>query len=76
MWTEADRRFLRSMRIDGGEGPPPLTRFVVEPGTTDGEFHVVDRRKRFADHVFGTGWTDPRAAAEDFARQMNDTHPE
>jgi len=47
---------------------------VVEPGVIDGEFHVVDREKRFRDHIFGKGWKNRRASAEDFAEQMNRKH--
>lgn len=75
-WAEDDRAFLRSLRIEANEpAPTPSHRFVVEPGVIDGEFHVVDRQKRSKDHIFGPpAWKQPREAAEDFARQMNEKH--
>lgn len=73
-WSLTDRRFLRSLRVKAGEPPPPSKRFVVEPGIVDGEFHVVDRQKRFRDYILGSGFQDARSAAEEYARQMNDTH--
>lgn len=73
-WSTNDEGFLRSLRITADEPAPSSPRFVVEPGVIDGEFHVVDREKRFKDHIFGKGWKNRRVNAEDFARQMNEKH--
>lgn len=78
-WWVSDQRFLRSMRIVADAPAPPLPRFVVEPGANDGEFLVVDRvaRGRYAGAttVFTPRcFQDPRAAAEDVARQMNEKY--
>lgn len=73
-WTGSDRRFLRSLRIVADEPAPASPRFVVEPGVNDGEHHVVDRKRRVPDHIFGKEWKNTRAAAEDFARQLNEKY--
>lgn len=78
-WSIADKRFLRALRIVADAPAPPLPRFVVEPGMNAGEFVLVDRvgRGRYAGAttVFTpASFPDPRAAAEDVARQMNEKH--
>lgn len=78
-WSVEDAKFLRSLRIVADEPAPPSPRFVVEPGKNAGEFQVVDRLKRSGDHVFtkkAFKGQNLRAAAEDFARQMNEKHGE
>lgn len=78
-WTLTDRRFLRSLRIVADAPAPPSPRFVVEPWMNPGEFVLVDRvglgRSAGAMTVFTpSSFKDPRAAAEDVARQMNEKH--
>lgn len=78
-WSVSDKRFLRSMRIVADAPAPPLPRFVVEPGMNEGEFVLVDRHGRgryaAATTVFTpASFQDPRAAAEDVARQMNEKY--
>lgn len=74
-WSVTDRRFLRSLRVVADAPAPPSPRFVVEPGVIDGECQVVDREGRFSAHIFGPkAFRDPKTAAEDFARQMNEKH--
>lgn len=74
-WSINDSRFLRSLRIVADEPPTPSLRFVVEPGKVDGEFNVRDQLGRFSDHVFTPkNFKDTKAAAEDFARQLNEKH--
>lgn len=75
MWTKADERFLRSMRIVAADAPPALPRFRVEQSAIEGEYTVIDSLRHFkAAFDFGTDWQDPRAAAEDLARQLNEKH--
>lgn len=75
MWTKADEKVLRSMRIEATDPPAPLPRFRVEPSEVEGEYQVVDSLRHFKPAFdFGTDWTDPRAAAEDLARQLNEKH--
>lgn len=75
-WSVNDRRLLRWLRIEAGE-PTPVSRFYVQPGSIDGEFDVIDREKKSRPHVFTPkAFKDVRAAAEDFARQMNERHAE
>lgn len=78
-WWKSDQEFLRSLRIVADDPAPPLPRFVVEPGVNEGEFLVIDRvaRSRYAGAttVFTPRcFKDPRAAAEDVARQMNEKY--
>lgn len=75
-WSLNDKRFLRSLRIVADAPAPPSPRFVVEPGTVDGEYHVVDRLKRFNDYIVNKSYKDPKAAANEYARQMNAKHAE
>jgi hypothetical protein len=76
MWTEADRRLLRSMRIECDAPPPPLPplpRFRAVPTGLTGWYRVVDGVRPMLD--FGPeNFRDPRAAAEDSARQLNERH--
>lgn len=78
MWTEADRRFLRSLRIAADDLPPPLLplpRFRAVPTALTGWYRVVDGLRRRPVWDFGPeNFADPRAAAEDAARQMNERH--
>ena len=75
MWSTNDKRFLRSLRIEQDEPAPPSPRFVVEPGVNDGDFVVVDRKRRTTAIVFTPrAFRDPRPAAEDLARQLNEKH--
>ena len=79
MWSKTDARFLHSLRIVADAPAPPLPRFVVEPGVNAGEYILVDRvgRGRYAGAatVFTpSSFADPRAAAEDVARQMNEKY--
>lgn len=75
MWTEDDKRFLRSMRIKADAPPtalPPLPRYRAVPTALAGWYRVVDGRRRRPVEDFGPeNFKDPRAAAEDVARQMN-----
>lgn len=76
MWSTSDKRFLRSMgiAIDAPPTPlPPLPRFYVVPTALPGWYRVMDWRRRKPMCDFGPEhFKDPRAAAEDYARQMND----
>lgn len=69
-WSRDDRAFLRSLRIAAADPPPPLPRFRVEPSDVAGWQY---RRLR---SVVGLceAFPDPRAAAEDLARQLNEEH--
>lgn len=78
-WWVSDAQFLRSLRIVADAPAPPLPRFVVEPGAHEGEFLVIDRyaRSRYAGAatVFTPAcFKNPRAAADDVARQMNEKY--
>ena len=78
-WTVDDRRFMRSLRIVADDPAPPLPRFVVEPGMNVGEYILIDRyaRGRYAGGatVFTPkSFENPRAAADDVARQMNEKY--
>jgi len=74
-WTKADATFLRSLRVAWSGPPPPLPRFRVEPSAVDDEgYRVIDTWRKFRS-VVECGpkeFKDPRAAAEDVARQMNE----
>lgn len=76
MLTESDRRFLRSLRITADDMPAPLPRlprFRAVPTAVRGWYRVVDGVRRKAVEDFGPeNFKDPRAAAEDVARQMNE----
>lgn len=76
MFTESDRRFLRSLRIRADAMPPPLPRlprFRAVPTAVSGWYRVIDGVRRRAVEDFGPeNFKDPRAAAEDVARQMNE----
>lgn len=75
MWTKADERFLRTLRIESTHPPAPLPRFRVEPSDVEGEYRVVDALRQYRPTFdFGTDWKDPRAAAEDLAAQLNEKH--
>lgn len=78
MWTNDDRRFLRSLRIAADQPPPslpPLPRFRVVPTPMKGWYRILDGGRRRAVLDFGPEhFCDPRAAAEDYARQLNDQH--
>lgn len=75
MWTKADEKYLRSMRVVATDPPAPLPRFRVEPSDVEGWYRVVDALRKFKPAFdFGTDWRDPRAAAEDLARQLNEKH--
>jgi len=57
------------------EPAPPSPRFVVEPGKVPGEYNMVDRLRRSRVTVFTpSAFKNPRAAAEDVARQMNEKY--
>lgn len=74
MWTQVDLRFLRSLRIES-DAIAPLGRFRVEPSDVEGEYRVIDSLRKYrAAFDFGTDWQDPRGAAEDLARQLNEKH--
>jgi len=76
MWTLADQKFLRSLRITPDAQPPPLPRFRVEAGTVDGEYHVIDQLRKYrVAFVFGVEWKGKaRAAAEQLAGELNEKH--
>ncbi len=76
MWTVNDRRFLKSLRIEPDEPPPAPRRYHAEPGVIEGEYVIVDKgRKPFGiRHMRLTNFPDPRAAAADIARQLNEEH--
>ena len=75
MWTKADETFLRRMRIAPVDPPTPLPRFRVEPAEIDGWYRVIDAVRSFeTKSEFGPPFKDPRAAAEDLARQLNEKH--
>ena len=80
MWTENDKRFLRSLRITSDQPPtplPPLPRFRAVPTAMTGWYRVVDGKRRRPMVDFGPeNFSDPMAAAEDTARQMNKRHPD
>lgn len=76
MWTKKDQAFLRSLGIQAGDPPPalpPLPRFRVVPIAMKGWYRIVDgvRRRPFLDFS-PEHFPDPRAAAEDDARQQNE----
>lgn len=74
-WSINDKRFLRSLRIVADAPAPASPRFVVMAGKHAGEYNVVDRLNRCADHVFTPdNFDDPKAAADDFAQQLNEKH--
>ena len=78
MWTRTDERFLRSMRIRSTDPPAALPRFRVEPSRVAGRYLVIDAERDFkpvAD-VGAKDFPDPRAAAEELARQRNAGHEE
>ena len=77
MWTEADKKFLRSLRVqvDRPLAPlPPLPRFRVLPIAIKGWYRVIDAQRRSKPVCdFGPeNFPDPRLAAEDYARQLNE----
>jgi hypothetical protein len=75
MWTLNDQRFLRSLRIVADDPAAASPRFVVEPGAHEGEFVVIDRQRRTTAIVFTPrAFREPRPAAEDLARQLNEKH--
>lgn len=75
MWSKPDTAFLRSLRILATDPPPPLPRFRVEPGDIEGWYRVIDALRQYRSAFeFGPDWKDPRAAAEDLARQLNEKH--
>ena len=73
VWTLNDRRFLRSMRIASSDPPDPLPRFRVEPSRVEGYYAIVDaeRKWRSTFEFGGKEFPDPRAAAENYAAQLN-----
>jgi hypothetical protein len=75
MWSIADQRFLRSLRIASTNPPAPLPRFRVEVSEIEGGYRVVDALRKFrTTHEVGQEFADPRAAAEDIAAQLNTKH--
>lgn len=77
MWTKDDQVFLRKMRVDTSDPPPPLPRFRVEPCVDEGWYRVIDARRNFAlKSEFGPPFEDPRASAEDLAKQLNEQYAE
>jgi hypothetical protein len=74
-WSVSDKKFLRSLRVVADEPAAPSLRFVVERGKNVGEFNVIDRQRRSRSTVCTpAAFADPRAAAEDIARQLNEKH--
>lgn len=75
MWTKADEKLLRQLRIERGDPPAPLPRFQVVVSEIEGEYQVIDRHRQYrASFDFGPDWPDPREAAERWADRLNAEH--
>lgn len=82
-WSISDKRFLKSLEIATTDPPAPLPRFRVEPSDVAGRYwvyQVIEKGKRTAvltvADVGSPEFPDPRAAAEEIARQKNEEHRE
>lgn len=77
-WSVNDKRFLRSLRIEADDDPPPMPpmpRFLAMPTALTGWYRVVDSVRRRPMLDFGPDNSkDPRADAEDSARKMNERY--
>lgn len=72
MWTENDKRYLRSLRIVSSDPPSPLPRFQVETAAVEGEYQVIDRLIQFrATHTIAATFNDPRSVADAIATELN-----
>lgn len=71
MWTLADKRYLRALKVQADDPPPPLPRFQVVPAQA-GEYEVIDRLVKFrATHTIAATFDNPRAVAEAIADALN-----
>lgn len=71
VWTKADARYLKSLRVEVDDPPPALPRFQVEP-IADGEYQVIDALlKHRATHTISAQFENPRAVAEAIADELN-----
>lgn len=75
VWSNSDKRYLRSLRIEFENPPQPLPRFQVEPSETEGEYSVIDRLNQYREtHVIAAHFENPREMADAIANELNEKH--
>lgn len=75
IWSNSDKRYLRSLRVESIDPPHPLPRFQVEPAEMEGEYRVFDRLDKYREtHIIAAHFDNPRAMAEAIASELNEKH--